>query len=102
MTLGEGEREDEMGEEAAAAVPAPTRLALIWRLATAPDVIIRSLLAGLVVGTILNLINQGDVLWGNAESNLVKLGLTYMVPYFVTTYGSVFARLRDRKGRNER
>jgi hypothetical protein len=47
----------------------------------------------LVVGTILNLINQGDALFGEAHLNLAKLILTYAVPYFVATYGAVSYRL---------
>ena len=49
--------------------------------------------AALVVGTILNLINQGDVLWGSAEPNYVKVLLTFVVPYCVTTYGAVSVKL---------
>ena len=53
----------------------------------------RSLLVSLVVGTILNLINQGDVLFLGAELDLVKLALTYLVPYCVATYGAVSYRI---------
>lgn len=35
----------------------------------------------LIVGTILNLINQGDALFGDAPVDGVKLVLTYVVPY---------------------
>ena len=54
----------------------------------------RALLAALVVGTALNLINQWDALFGPASLNWLKLGLTYFVPYGVTTYGAVSERLR--------
>lgn len=54
----------------------------------------RSLIAAVVVGTILNLINQGDVVFAEGEIDLVKCALTYMVPYCVATYGAVYARLR--------
>lgn len=53
----------------------------------------RSLWVAIIVGTILNLINQGDVLIGAAKLNLVKLALTYAVPYCVATYGAVSFRL---------
>ncbi|HXF89291.1 MAG TPA: nitrate/nitrite transporter NrtS [Xanthobacteraceae bacterium] len=43
----------------------------------------------LIVGTILNLINQGDVLWAAAAINWTKIALTYAVPYAVSTYGAV-------------
>jgi hypothetical protein len=54
----------------------------------------RSLVVALVVGTILNLINQGDALFAGAPLNLVKLVLTFAVPYAVATYGAVSYRLR--------
>jgi hypothetical protein len=53
----------------------------------------RSLYVALVVGTILNLINQGDALFGPAPINWVKVLLTYLVPYAVSTYGAVSYRL---------
>ena len=49
----------------------------------------RSLYAALVVGTLLNLINQGDVLWAGATLDSLKLVLTYLVPYGVATYGAI-------------
>lgn len=53
----------------------------------------RSLYVALVVGTILNLINQGDALFGPGPINWVKVLLTYLVPYVVSTYGAVSYRL---------
>jgi len=53
----------------------------------------RSLYVALVVGTILNLINQGDALFGPGPINWVKVLLTYLVPYTVSTYGAVSYRL---------
>lgn len=41
----------------------------------------RSFAVALIVGTILNLINQGDTLFGGVPLNLTKLLLTYVVPY---------------------
>jgi hypothetical protein len=54
----------------------------------------RSLWVALVVGTILNLINQGDALVAGRPVDIVKLVLTYIVPYVVCTYGAVSFRLR--------
>ena len=47
----------------------------------------------LVVGTILNLINQGDAIFGAAPINWTKIVLTYLVPYAVSTYGAVSYRM---------
>ncbi|HEY4471792.1 MAG TPA: nitrate/nitrite transporter NrtS [Stellaceae bacterium] len=53
----------------------------------------RSLAAAIVVGTILNLINQGDALFGGRHIDWLKIVLTYVVPYCVATYGAVAFRL---------
>jgi hypothetical protein len=44
-------------------------------------------------GSILNLINQGDALFGEGHLNLIKIVLTYAVPYCVATYGAVSYRM---------
>ena len=53
----------------------------------------RSGCVALVVGTILNLINQGDAIVGFASINWIKIFLTYLVPYAVSTYGAVSYRM---------
>jgi hypothetical protein len=53
----------------------------------------RSLLVALIVGTVLNLINQGDALVARMPIDFTKLLLTYLVPYCVATYGAVSYRL---------
>lgn len=55
---------------------------------------IRSLYVASIVGTALNLINQGDALWSAGSINWVKIILTYIVPYCVCTYGAVSFRMR--------
>lgn len=52
----------------------------------------RSLAAALVVGTVLNLINQGDALLAGGDVNVLKAFLTFVVPYGVATYGAVSTR----------
>jgi hypothetical protein len=66
---------------------------VIWQCSIAPGVPRRSLAAAIVVGTILNLINQGDALFGGRPLDWLKLGLTYIVPYCVATYGAVAFRM---------
>ena len=53
----------------------------------------RSGCAALVVGTILNLINQGDAFLGLTSINWIKVFLTYLVPYAVSTFGAVSFRM---------
>ena len=68
-----------------------------WKLACAyavsDGVPLRSLWVAVAVGTILNLINQGDALLSGQRLDFTKLALTYIVPYFVSTYGAVSFRL---------
>lgn len=47
-----------------------------------------SLKVAVVVGTILNLINQGDALLALEAVNWGKLVLTYFVPFAVATYSA--------------
>jgi hypothetical protein len=56
-----------------------------------PSVVTRSLKVGLVVGTILALINYTDRIVGGAMTGVdwLKLALTYLVPYCVSTYASI-------------
>lgn len=54
----------------------------------------RSIWIAVVVGTILNLINQDDALFSGQRLDFTKLALTYLVPYFVSTYGAVSFRLQ--------
>jgi hypothetical protein len=70
---------------------------MVCRLCVADGVPRRSLAVALIVGTILNLINQGEVLLGAASLNLIKLLLTYAVPYCVATYGAVSFQLALRR-----
>ena len=53
----------------------------------------RSLTIALIVGSVLNLINQGDALIAGHDLNYLKVILTYLVPYCVATYGAVSYRL---------
>jgi hypothetical protein len=58
----------------------------------------RSLYVALAVGTVLNLINQGDAMLGTAPINWLKIVLTYCVPYAVCTYGAVSQQLSKAAG----
>ena len=53
----------------------------------------RSSCVALLVGTILNLINQGDAIFGAVPINWTKILLTYLIPYTVSTYGAVSYRM---------
>jgi hypothetical protein len=55
----------------------------------------RALWVGIIVGTLLNLINQGGALLGDGRISWIKLILTYIIPYCVATYGAVSAKMAE-------
>lgn len=66
----------------------PQRFTLYCEIASSRNIVQRALKVSFIVGSLLNLINQGEALFHiDIENiNLVKLTLTYLVPYSVTTY----------------
>ena len=66
----------------------------VCRCAISDGVPRRSLVVALLVGALLNLINQGDALFAGRRLDWVKILLTFAVPYFVSTYGAVSYHLR--------
>lgn len=65
-------------------------------LATTRDIVQRAIRVGIIVGMVLNLINQGDALFGEKDVNWIKFFVTFFVPYSVSTYAGVEA-LRARE-----
>ncbi len=49
-------------------------------------------LAALVVGTILTAINHGDVILAGDAPPVLKMALTYCVPYCVATWGAIMGK----------
>jgi len=67
----------------------------------APAIWHRALRISLVVGTVLTVINQGDViLRGDADVGVwVKIALTYTVPFCVSVYAAMAALKGDKSER---
>ncbi len=65
-----------------------------FRLAFSDGTPVQAAKVGLIVGTILVLINQGDQIFAGEIPVLWKAALTYLVPYCVATYGAVTAKRR--------
>jgi len=66
----------------------------VWlSVALRRDIVIRGVKVGVIVGTILVAINQGDMIFsGQLDASAAwKIPLTYLVPYCVSTYGGVSA-----------
>lgn len=55
----------------------------------------RSLIVAVLVGTVLNLINQGNSVLAEQPLVLWKLLLTFLVPFIVASYGSYAAFRSD-------
>ena len=70
-------------------------------LARKPEVVARAIKVALIVGTALTLINQGDRLIAGMAPSWIKMALTYLIPYCVSTRGAVTA-MRDRSRRTRR
>ena len=56
----------------------------------------RAIAVMIVVGSVLNLVNQGDALFQGVPLNFAKLLLTYVVPFCVSTYGTWSALIAVR------
>lgn len=69
--------------------------ALIFKTVFSGRILKKSLIVGLVVGSLLNLINQGEALWGQAAFEGFKFGLTFLVPFGVASFVS-WAALVER------
>jgi len=78
-------------------MPVNQTLSHIWHFAIGGGVPKRSAVVAIIVGTVLNLINQGDALLHGLPINGFKLVLTYIVPYLVATYGAVSFQMRAAK-----
>ena len=56
---------------------------------------LRALRVALVVGTILNVINQGSQIHSVGDIDMLRAILTYAVPFFVASYGAYGAYRRQ-------
>ena len=74
--------------------------AIYCKIAISPSVVNRAIKVSLVVGTALNLINQGDALSTLEFQNISisKLMLTYLIPYSVTTYTATAMKVEFQIG----
>jgi hypothetical protein len=52
----------------------------------------KAFFTALVVGTLLGLINHGDMIFAGEPPPAMKIILTYCVPYCVTTWGAVIGK----------
>jgi len=53
---------------------------------------IKAFITALLVGTILTAINHGDQIINGEFPHFAKIAMTYIVPYIVTTWGSIIGK----------
>ncbi len=58
------------------------RIAMSWHI------VVNSLKIAAVVGTLLNLVNQGGSIWQGEQLDWGRLLLNYLVPYCVASYSA--------------
>lgn len=81
------ERQGGAGEARGQVRSLEQRVAILWS-SRVPH---RALGVAVVVGTVLNLINQGEAIWHGAL-NWPKAILTYLVPFAVSMHGALSAK----------
>jgi hypothetical protein len=65
-----------------------------------PHIVATAVRVALVVGTLLNLINQGPELLSHVGISWQKIAMNYVVPYCVATYSASATQWRAQKTRN--
>jgi hypothetical protein len=78
-----------------------TNIAEMLALCRRPAHLRKTIAVAAVVGTLLFLINQADVVISGHANGVVwlKVGLTYVVPFLVSNYGIAAATYRPPRGR---
>ena len=77
-----------------------TSLAGRLRTFAEPHIAATAIRVALVVGTLLNLINQGPELLAHSGVNWHKIAMNYLVPYCVATYSASANQWRTHKSGN--
>ena len=75
------------------------RTVVLFRLATHGRIARTSLMVAVVVGTVLNAINNGAKLINGETINWFQFSLNFIVPYCVASYGA--AKNELQRARNE-
>lgn len=72
--------------------PGMWRLMLCWRIACP------SLKVALVVGTVLNALNNGEQIWLEHSVDLWRVAMNFVVPYCVASYSAARNEARRARG----
>ena len=69
-----------------------------WSVAVQKHIVVNACRIALVVGTVLNLINQGEAILANNDISWGHGAMNYLVPYCVATYSAVKNELNHSGG----
>jgi len=71
----------------------------LWRSACRPPVFRRCVVVALVVGTLLSLLNQGDVIIVGRFNRVIALRIigNYLIPFVVANLGAMSSPPHDRR-----
>lgn len=72
-------------------------MTLLFKTALKPHILRNSIKITLVVGTILNLINQGEYFIDYGSFSYAHLFMNYLVPYLVSTYSASMNEVSSRR-----
>lgn len=70
----------------------------MWRLMLAPRIVHSALKVSLVVGAVLNVINNGEQLWTQHTVNLWQAAMNFVVPYCVSSYSAARNEAQRSRG----
>lgn len=70
------------------------RLIRLLRIASRRQIMLPALKVALVVGTLLNLVNQGGNLLSGGPINLTQMLLNFVVPFCVSSYSAARNEMR--------
>lgn len=80
--------------------PAMNKLKVYFAVLCDKEMLIKSLKIAIIVGTLLNIINQGEVIFALDYINIdyVKSLLTYTVPFMVSSYTAISIKMKFKIG----
>lgn len=71
----------------------------ILSLMVQPEVVSGALRVSMLVGTVLNVVNNGERLWSQQPVSLWQVAMNYLVPFCVSSYSA--ARIEAARSRDE-
>lgn len=74
----------------------------LWQALRQRHIVRNALRVALVVGTVLNVINQGDAIFNGGPISWLHVALNFVVPYCVASYSAAKNEINPRRNDEER